>query len=161
MFTVGFSGLEWRAMAKALPFIGKLLAVWLTAVVPGCTWGCLDAHIGRISNETVMHHCTRRGGCGSCHTYRIHRFKKLHDWTQGLRDFFENWQHYIPTWQSLSGYHIWLQCQGHTLQTVLLTNNFCLAEFMDSVFWRGLLTVSSSLDTFQFLSWIVIIIEIN
>ena len=40
-------------------------AVWLTAAVPGWTWGCLHVHIGCIINQTVMHRCTHRGGCGS------------------------------------------------------------------------------------------------
>ena len=60
MFTVSFSGLEWGSMAKALPFIGKLHAVWLTAAVPGCTWGCLevhmwclDGHMGQVTHKKL------------------------------------------------------------------------------------------------------------
>ena len=33
-------------------------------------------HIGRIINQTVMHHCTQRGGCGSF-TYTPLRWKHV------------------------------------------------------------------------------------
>ena len=65
MFIWWLLEMEWLSVAKGLPFIAKLPAVWLTAAVPGWTWGCLDTHIGCIINQTVMHRCTHRGGCGS------------------------------------------------------------------------------------------------
>ena len=59
------------ALGDGMIFCGKRSAFYsqtainLTAAVPGWTWGCLDVHIGRIINQTVMHCCTQRGGCGS------------------------------------------------------------------------------------------------
>ena len=71
MFIWWLLEMEWLSVAKGLPFIAKLPAVWSTAAVPGWTWGCLDVHIGRIINQTVMHRCTQRGGCGSFTVLRV------------------------------------------------------------------------------------------
>ena len=58
MFIWWLLEMEWLSVAKALPFIAKLHAVWLTAAVPGWIWGCLDVHIGCIINQMVMYRCT-------------------------------------------------------------------------------------------------------